>query len=188
MSFALKLKHGCLFNYYIVETTLWWWRRWWWWFAGNLFPLNERATRTIRNLHVENERVIQNIQLYSSNNNESTEWYHAFFSFLLFFSLAAAFANVCAYVHVSSTLVCYGKFMTKLSDRIKQMVCIFLPLYLIANEDIFSSFLMHIGSNVPEKYNLLFCSWGMPYWRYCLLGSLSTAFIFLNQVRSQLIV
>lgn len=25
--------------------------------AGRLFPLNERATRTIRNLHVENERV-----------------------------------------------------------------------------------------------------------------------------------
>ncbi|XP_031501496.1 phosphatidylserine decarboxylase proenzyme 1, mitochondrial isoform X1 [Nymphaea colorata] len=27
-------------------------------FSGNLFPLNERATRTIRNLHVENERVV----------------------------------------------------------------------------------------------------------------------------------
>ena len=27
-------------------------------FAGNLFPVNERATRTIRNLYVENERVI----------------------------------------------------------------------------------------------------------------------------------
>ena len=27
-------------------------------FAGRLFPVNERATRTIRNLHVENERVI----------------------------------------------------------------------------------------------------------------------------------
>lgn len=26
-------------------------------FAGRLFPLNERATRTIRNLYVENERV-----------------------------------------------------------------------------------------------------------------------------------
>ncbi|KAJ8775054.1 hypothetical protein K2173_020058 [Erythroxylum novogranatense] len=27
-------------------------------FSGNLFPLNERATRTIRNLYVENERVV----------------------------------------------------------------------------------------------------------------------------------
>ncbi|OAY60052.1 phosphatidylserine decarboxylase proenzyme 1, mitochondrial isoform X1 [Manihot esculenta] len=27
-------------------------------FAGHLFPLNERATRTIRNLYVENERVV----------------------------------------------------------------------------------------------------------------------------------
>ncbi|XP_010919616.1 phosphatidylserine decarboxylase proenzyme 1, mitochondrial isoform X2 [Elaeis guineensis] len=27
-------------------------------FSGRLFPLNERATRTIRNLHVENERVV----------------------------------------------------------------------------------------------------------------------------------
>ncbi|KAJ8645897.1 hypothetical protein MRB53_007645 [Persea americana] len=27
-------------------------------FSGNLFPLNERAARTIRNLHVENERVV----------------------------------------------------------------------------------------------------------------------------------
>lgn len=27
-------------------------------FAGNLYPVNERATRTIRNLYVENERVI----------------------------------------------------------------------------------------------------------------------------------
>lgn len=27
-------------------------------FAGNLFPVNERAARTIRNLYVENERVI----------------------------------------------------------------------------------------------------------------------------------
>lgn len=26
--------------------------------AGHLFPVNERATRTIRNLYVENERVI----------------------------------------------------------------------------------------------------------------------------------
>lgn len=27
-------------------------------FTGNLFPMNERATRTIRNLYVENERVV----------------------------------------------------------------------------------------------------------------------------------
>lgn len=27
-------------------------------FSGRLFPLNERATRTIRNLHIENERVV----------------------------------------------------------------------------------------------------------------------------------
>ncbi|XP_078442687.1 phosphatidylserine decarboxylase 1 [Wolffia australiana] len=27
-------------------------------FSGHLFPVNERATRTIRNLHVENERVV----------------------------------------------------------------------------------------------------------------------------------
>lgn len=27
-------------------------------FLGNLFPTNERAVRTIRNLYVENERVI----------------------------------------------------------------------------------------------------------------------------------
>jgi phosphatidylserine decarboxylase len=27
-------------------------------FAGRLFPVNERATRTIRNLYVENERVV----------------------------------------------------------------------------------------------------------------------------------
>ena len=27
-------------------------------FSGRLFPVNERATRTIKNLYVENERVI----------------------------------------------------------------------------------------------------------------------------------
>ncbi|XP_039142007.1 phosphatidylserine decarboxylase proenzyme 1, mitochondrial [Dioscorea cayenensis subsp. rotundata] len=27
-------------------------------FSGNLFPVNERATRTIKNLHIENERVV----------------------------------------------------------------------------------------------------------------------------------
>lgn len=27
-------------------------------FSGRLYPVNERATRTIRNLHVENERVV----------------------------------------------------------------------------------------------------------------------------------
>ena len=41
--------------------------------AGNLFPVNERATRTIRNLYVENERVISNLLLTSTWNGFLTE-------------------------------------------------------------------------------------------------------------------
>lgn len=37
-------------------------------FAGRLLPVNERATRTIRNLYVENERVNFCILVYINRN------------------------------------------------------------------------------------------------------------------------
>lgn len=41
--FIQLISHTCIINHF---------------FVGHLFPVNERATRTIRNLYVENERVI----------------------------------------------------------------------------------------------------------------------------------
>lgn len=50
-------------------------------FAGRLFPVNERATRTIRNLHVENERV----NIFFSRRRNAEELYKKWFRTFCFF-------------------------------------------------------------------------------------------------------